>query len=398
VKNILKLVFTCLGMAAIVWVAWHFNDLLRVASRTHIRWEHKGLNGFYDRLSIGPEGTLYVLTAETSKQHFLLEAVDASGALRWSKDGILTAPAVDAEGRLYVYGFTPPERDKVFIEALDAGGHALWTWWVPPSEPSDLTTPTIGGDGTVFFGGRRIRAFDRSGQLLWTFGEASDGFVYGRPLINADKRLYVLRTRIDSSDISGHLLILNQDGIQLSDVDVFNRYASLLPMDPGHVAAVGMDLPIGTNTYTPGLAIASDGSFAKMDQLLTRVRMIGKKHWYLVIGNRDMAVVGPDGEKICANTGNDHFDHWSLAADGTVYAGGDELISISPSCWTGWRLTFGSPVFSIALGKDGTVYVLTEDGTLRAITETFPSKGQVHSLWPTDNHDSRNTNSVLETP
>lgn len=110
-----------------------------------------------------------------------------------------------------------------------------------------------------------------------------------------------------------------------------------------------------------------------------------------------MTVVEPDGKKICANTGNDHFELWSLGTDGTVYAGGDELISISPSCWAGWRLNFGSPVFSIALGKDGTVYVLTEDGTLRAITETFPSKGQAHALWPTDNHDSRNTNSVLET-
>jgi len=267
-----------------------------------------------------------------------------------------------------------------------------------PGEIAELTAPAIGPNGRLFVGGRCVRALDPDGQLLWTFGQPGDGFVYSRPLIHADHRLYVLRTRdIASPDKSGHLLILNEDGTQLSDVDVFNRYASVLPSDLTHVAAVGMDLPIGTNTYTPGLSVGSDGSSVKMDRVLARVRLIGEKHWYLVTRNQEMAVVDPSGKKICANTGTDYFEHWTLAADGTVYAGGNDLISISPSCWTGWKLNFGSPVFGIVLGKDGTVYVLTQDGTLRAITETFPSGGPAQSLWPSDNHDSRNTNSVLET-
>jgi len=398
VRKLLKLAFICAGAAAIVFVALHSRDLLRVASRPHIKWEHKGLHGFYDRVTIGLEGNIYVLTVESLTQRFLLEALDHNGAVQWSREDILSAPAIDSEGRLYVNGFVPQAREKVFLEALDAAGHSLWKWWLPQGEAVGLTAPAIGLNGKLFIGGRCVRAFDRDGHLLWTFGQASDRFVYGRPLINADKRVYVLRTRgIDSTDESGHLLVLNEEGVQLSDVDVFNRYASVLPIGFEHVAAVGMDLPIGTNTYTPGLDISWDGSSVRMDHDLARVRMIGEKHWYLVASNQDMTVVEPRGKRLCTNTGSDHFEEWTLAADGTVYAGGNDLISISPSCWNGWRLNLRSPVSSIVLGTDGTIYALTQDGALHAITETILSGGAARSMWPGDNHDSRNTNSVLQT-
>lgn len=382
---------------AFAFVALHSRDLMRATSRPHIKWEHSGLHGFYDRVSIGPDGTIYLLTAETPAQNFLLEALDRNGLVQWSKQAILTVPAIDLQGRLYVFGFEPGARDRLFVEALNAAGHLLWRWWIPEGEPSDLTTPAIGSNGTVFVGGRCVRAFDRDGQLLWTFGQAGDLFVYDRPLVMGDGKLYVLRTRpIDSPDKSGHLLILSEDGAQLSDVDVFNRYASVVPLDTDTVAAVGMDLPIGTNTYTSGLAIKPDGSSVTMEHDLAHVRMVGKKYRYLVSRNQDLTVVEHSGKKVCTNTGFDYFEHWTLAEDGTVYAGGDHLIAISPSCWNGWRIKLGSPVFSIMLGDDGTIYALTQDGTLHAITETFSSGGPARSLWPGDNHDSHNTNSVLQ--
>ncbi len=391
----LKFASIFVAAAAIVFLGLHSRDVLRVSSRTHILWEHKGLPGFYDRLSIGPEGNIYVLTAENHGDRLLLETLDRKGAVRWSKEGVLTAPAIDSEGRLYVYRFIPPERQKTFLEAFDASGNSLWRWWFPEGEPTNLAAPTIGPNGKLFLGGRYVRAFDRDGNVLWTFGQEGERYVYQRPLVHADKRLYVLRTQIDFRDTRGHVVILDENGTQLGDVDVFNRYATLIPIDLEDVAAVGMDL--GASTAPPGVMIRPDGSSVMAGVDVGRIRMIGENRRYLVERNQDMTVVQGRGKKVCANTGTDHFAQWMLAADGTVYASNTELISISPSCWTSWRLTFKSGVVNIAMGGDGTIYALTSDGTLRAITETFSSGGPARSLWPTENHDSRNTNSVLET-
>lgn len=400
-KKTLARILTVCASAVIVFLVFHYRDVMRVASRPKIKWTHQGRKGFYDRISIGPENTIYVLTVEGWTQHYLLEALDPNGTVKWTREEFLTAPAIDSQGRLFVYGFEPGARDRRFLKALDAEGHDVWTWPMPENEPYDLTAPAIGSKGNLFVGGRYVRAFDRDGRPLWIFGQVSDNVVYeyGRPLIGLDGNLYVLRKRrIDSPEESGHVLVLNQAGEQLGDADVFNRNATLLPIDSQRVAAVGMDMPIGTNTNTAGLAIKADASSVKMDSTLARVRMIGEKKWYLVSQNRDLTVIDPSGRKLCSNTGDDYFEHWILANDGTVYAGGAQLISISPSCWNGWRINLRSPVFSLLLGSDGTIYVLTQDGVLHALTETFASGGPARSLWPGDGHDSRNTNSALETP
>jgi outer membrane protein assembly factor BamB len=130
-------------------------------------------------MALGADGTIYV-TADYGRSSTHVVAVNPSnGSIKWSSANVPVQPSPpaidDARGQLYVLGQTGQ------LTALDmATGATRWTYQAPTSVPGEgvsNSSPSIGGDGIVYFVAcdslqrtSSLFAMDPvSGQPKWTY-------------------------------------------------------------------------------------------------------------------------------------------------------------------------------------------------------------------------------------
>jgi hypothetical protein len=191
-----------------------------------------------------------------------LRAYDADGGLRWTRQfGTSTADfasgvAVDADGRVYVAGYTLGDLEGVsfgdrdaFVRAYDAEGALRWTRQFGTLEVDSGVAVAVDAAGRVYvagytfgdlegvsFGDRDafVRSYDAAGDLRWTrqFGSSADDDVNGVDVDGAGRITVVGSTEGDleganagaddafvrSYDTDGALRWTRQFGTSASDL------------------------------------------------------------------------------------------------------------------------------------------------------------------------------------
>lgn len=136
--------------------------------------------------AIGSDGTLYFGTSEGR-----LFALNPNGTQKWvyQASGItvnLSAPSIASDGTLY----TPVSASgfSTKLIALNPDGTQKWAF----TGSQDLTTPTIGADGTLYAGAYSygLYAINQNGTTKWMWNGA-DTYGYNTPSLAPDGTIYI---------------------------------------------------------------------------------------------------------------------------------------------------------------------------------------------------------------
>ncbi len=126
-----------------------------------------------------------------------LYSIHPNGTIQWSfssqPGGIISTPAVDEEGRIYV-GYQVSLEGFVLggqMLALNSDGELLWEFNIIERGAQILSSPAISEDGNIYFGSNNnnLYALDRDGNELWNY--STDGNVFSSPAIGEDGTIYV---------------------------------------------------------------------------------------------------------------------------------------------------------------------------------------------------------------
>ena len=196
--------------------------------------------------------------------------------------------------------------------------------WRYPTDGAIHSSPSIGTDGTIYFGsnGQRIYALNPDGSLKWSY--ATGYFVSSSPAIGADGTVYI-------GCHDGNLYALYPNGY------LKWKYTT-------------------GNWILASPTIGADGTVyvGSEDGNLYALYPNGNLKWKYTTG-------GPVGSSAAIGT------------DGTVYFGSDDksLYAIDAGGYLKWKYPIGCPAYSPSIGADGTIYVGGScDNTLYALNPT----------------------------
>jgi hypothetical protein len=113
---------------------------------------------------------------------------------------------------------------------------------------------------------------------------------------------------------------------------------------------------------------------------------------YVAAANKLYAVVPPGVEKWSVDMHRRLRSAVTIAADGTLYAGADGMLcAVRPDGRPKWDFATGTVTGAPAIGADGTLYVGTLDGKLRAFRDPEGNGGLAAGAWPKAGRDGRNS-------
>jgi uncharacterized delta-60 repeat protein len=123
-------------------------------------------------------------------------AINPAGTTAWQvtlhADWIVSSPSISSSGNIYVcIGDKADPAVNGQLVALNSSGSVLWRYpSVTPSVPA-YSTPTIGSDGTIYFGANdnKVYAINSNGTLKWSF--TTGNIVGSSPALSCDGVLYV---------------------------------------------------------------------------------------------------------------------------------------------------------------------------------------------------------------
>jgi outer membrane protein assembly factor BamB len=271
-----------------------------------------------------------------------------------------------------------------------------------------LGSPSIGADGTVYFGSddRNIYAINSDGTLKWTY--ATSGYVQSTPAVDRNGNVYV-----GSND--GILYAIKSNGVLKWRIITSSMYGSspafgadgtiYVGSGDGKLYAVTMDGILKWSYATGGLivsspAIGTDGTIyvGSTDGKLYAIHTDGTLMWSISAGTyiTSSPAIGTDGTiyvgsndyklyAINANgtikwsfpTGNAVFSSPAIGADGVIYVGSVDgyLYAVMPNGTSNWCYRTGGIVESSpAISADGTIYVGSFDKKIHAINSDGTAK------------------------
>jgi outer membrane protein assembly factor BamB len=292
-----------LGANNLIYVSSWNHYLYALDSRTGgVVWKFVTGKQINASPAVGPDGTVYV----GSDDHYVYALNGNTGALRWrflTAGALETSPVVTKSNVVYVGG------NDTWIYALSGrSGAVVWRF----KTGSQVATPVVGSDGTVYAGADRIYAFDgKTGAIRWTHALDNDA---ATPVAAGPNAVYV-------ADHEGNV--------------------------------TGLDSATG--------------------QPLWRQSLTGDALYMPCVSNREIVVatdklyaLRPNSGDVCwSYTGGGN--QWStpvMSGNRSIVAGSDDQGVYSVDAVTGdrqWRFDTGDPMISFpAVGPHGTVYVSCE--------------------------------------
>ncbi len=326
------------------------------------RWRQTYGGRTFSSPVVGPDGTIYYGTSNG------VVAVRPNGTQRWVNwtnrySTAWSAPAVSADGKLYIIA---NPQDAILL-ALDAShGTLLWSLYLGGTNVR--SSPTIGPDGRIYVTNGEISPISQTGGYLYCINP--DGTIAWRryldteansiPAFDPDGTIYVGSAR--------HLNAISPNGTLLW------RYPTFYPVQ--------------------GTIVCMDGRifFTSWDGVFRCVSTSGQLLWQVVVGELVESGPATDGERVyvCSprfselrcysvqgvlrwrTTIGARSSTPAIGSDGTVYVMGNAhstLYALNPQNglprWS-YTLNLQSPYTSVAIGGDGTVYLLEATGRILA--------------------------------
>jgi outer membrane protein assembly factor BamB len=347
--------------------------LVRGPRTPRLKWIFRAQGRIYADAAIADDGTIYV----ASHDHKLY-AVDSNGREIWSYDAggkIWTSPAIGKDGTVYIGS------DEDRLIAIGPKGQEKWTFTttVLPEKGKkhedgrwDVdTSPVILADGTIVFGCHYyLYAVNPGGKMRWQFQAGIDRVkIFGSPTLGADGTIYfgTQGDRFFALNQSAKVLWeLETGGDNDGTAAVGDDGTVYFGSDDGKIRAVapGGVLKWEADVGAPiraALAIGEDGTlfaptFGKKPFLVAIESKTGAEKWRYHIEPGDGSYYGIQSAPL-------------VDSEGYVYFGGRDhfVYCIDPAGKKVWRYQTGGEVDSgPVLGRDGTLYVGSDDKRLYA--------------------------------
>ena len=299
---------------------------------------------------IGEDNLIYFATIGSDSA---LYAIHQNGSIRWryQADGrIWCTPAIAEDGTLYFttwggYGY---------VHAVYPNGTRRWLYH-DGYDSSSLSSPTIGNDGTIYFGSEeyKIYAVNPDGTEKWRY--LTGYIIMSSPAIGNNDTIYIgsgdhylyslypngtLRWRFPTGgEIKGSASIAPDGAIYVPSFDGY-----LYALNPN--GTMKWQASTGGSVAGAGVALADDG--------------------IIYIGTELHRAYYPNGTlKWATNVqGSIYGTVPAVSADGTIYvSAGGSLVAVNPDGSEKWRkqLTIAQIHSSPCIGPDDRVYVGSED-------------------------------------
>lgn len=359
----------------------------------HLKWKCK-IAGFKPSdPALGPDGTIYVSTFQG------LRAISPDGKLLWQTalNRPLT-PVVSDDGAIYL----SLEIGIIFGVSKDGQlvwrpGYGLTSFGAPPALGPGTTLYYMDGVGDIF-------AFlpRRSEQSIWSLETFREGILGQSAVLPGT-------ARVNAPIVSGAPIVTRDGSIILPRQNFLDSISSS--------GSLQWDLELSSG-WLERAALADDGTIYVGDTqgALFAVDAFGSKKWrfdsngvmsspvidkegviYFTDGKAVFAL-NPDGSLKWRFSPSLRFQFSTpptLAADGTLYAGGESaLIALHPNGTLKWNLHVDTPLSSVTIAPDGTIFFPCGDQWLCAVEDS--GSPLMRSAWPKQFHDAANTSNSMQ--
>jgi outer membrane protein assembly factor BamB len=288
-------------------------------------------NGDFAQVLPAGRGDWWTYGRDQRHQHLSPYIGPQTATLKWEyRDpiGFFSPPVLDADGTIYFQ--TTGSSGETFMCAINPDGTLKWK---ARNEDGDNTAPALGGNGTVYASIRsKVLAFSCDGTRKWDFTSPGS---WGDIAVSPNGTIYY------QARYAG-LYALNSFGMQKWYYPIGN----IAPTSP----AIGDNGDI----YVSGRSTTSNPSayaFNVEGELLWEYQTSGTYIPGVVVSNNSTLYISDHSKSL-----------YSLNSDGSL----------------AWEYTFPInkiPWTSCSLGPDGSVYLITRDGTL------FAMDSEGHFKW-----------------
>lgn len=345
-----------------------------------IKWQFEAMGSIYSTPALDKDENIYFGTEEG-----LLYSLTPEGSLRWifqARGPIFTSPVIGknsiyfgcSDSSLYCLGFNGEKiwefrtneeiystpaidqqgniifgSDDSLIYALNEKGKLIWSY-----KTGDVCSfsPAIGPDGTIYVVADSVYALTLNGKRKWTFPPPEDGEFATSPIVDFESNIYIggndgyLYAILPNGRLRWRAAVLDEDQIR-SDLAIGLGDTILLGCEDGMVYKKGR--------YGPLISV-----YETDDEVLACPVMDEVGHIYFL---------SEDGYFYCLE--RDGRLRWKLE------------IALSEKSVL---ITSGATI-----GKDGTIYVGTQDNILYAFNGAFSIPD---TPWPTFHQNVRHTGRV----
>lgn len=305
-----------------------------------LRWIFHTRGPIYGSPVVGKNG-IYFGCSDSS-----LYSLDFEGKKNWefrTRGEIFSTPAIDARGNI-IFG-----SDDSILYALNEKGKLIWQYKTGDEIPF---SPAIGPDGTIYVISDSVYALTPAGKRKFTFPPPEDEYYATSPIVDLESNLY-----FGGSD--GYLYALQPNGRLRWRAPVLeeDQIRSELAMGLGDTILLGCEdgYVYKKGKYGPLIPV-----FETDDEVLAAPVMDEEGHIYFLSEDGYFYCLEPDGRL-----------RWKLEI-----AMGEKSVLITSTA---------------TIGKDGTIYLGTQDYYLYAFNGT---SGLPASSWPTFHQNVQHTGRV----
>jgi outer membrane protein assembly factor BamB len=203
-----------------------------------LKWRFHANERVFSSPAIGDDGTIYV----TSYGSYLYALYPENGTVKWqyhTGGSVRTSPCIADDGTVYVVSVNG------VLHALYPNGTLKWQ----ADYIDGGTSPTIGGDGTIYCGYHKFYAINPDGSLKWVFDPGNIGSIKeGTPCNSLDGTIYFGTYASNGGD----LIAVNPNGTERWRIHLASGYIMSAP-------AIGSDGTVYVGSVNDGTSPYSWG-------------------------------------------------------------------------------------------------------------------------------------------